>query len=52
MTESEFWVHLEFRLGEEFAGLPERHYRYFWCDGFFPSQYLGNGSISRIIGTA
>jgi len=35
-----FWVSLEFRLCGEFAGLRERRYCYFWCDGFIPSHYL------------
>ena len=37
MGEDDFRVSLEFRLCHEFAGLPERRYHYFWCDGFVPS---------------
>jgi hypothetical protein len=51
MTEREFWVGLEFRLCGEFAGLPERRYQYFWCDGFIPSQYL-DGPSPRVTGKA
>ncbi len=40
MDEKSFWVSLEFRLCGEFAGLPERRYCYFWCDGFIPGHYL------------
>jgi hypothetical protein len=47
-----FWVHLEFRLCHEFSGLSERRYRYFWCDGIDPEQYVLNGPSPRVIGTA
>jgi hypothetical protein len=52
MDERSFWVSLEFRLCQEFAGLPERRYRYLWCDGFEPKQYLLDNSRPRITGTA
>ncbi len=52
MTEDEYWVHLEFRLCREFAGLSERRYRYFWCDGLFPEEYAIEGLAPRIIGRA
>ena len=51
MTESEYWVHLEFRLCREFAGLPDRRHQHFWCDGFVPSQYLVDGHVAKITGT-
>lgn len=50
MDESCFWGSLEFRIGREFAGLPERRYRYFWCDGFAPRDYLLDGPSPRIVG--
>ena len=50
MGEADFWVSLEFRLCGEFAGLPERRYQYFWCDGFIPSDYLLDGPSPRITG--
>jgi hypothetical protein len=50
MTERDFWVGLEFRLCGEFAGLLERRYQYFWCDGFIPSQYHLDGPSPRITG--
>ena len=40
MSERDFWVSLEYRLCGEFAGLSERRYQYFWCDGFIPGHYL------------
>ena len=50
MTEEYFWVSLEYRLCDEFAGLPERRYQSFWCDGFSPSQYVLDGPSPRITG--
>jgi hypothetical protein len=50
MDEADFWVSLEFRLCGEFAGLPERRYQYFWCDGFVPGQYQLDGPSPRITG--
>jgi len=50
MDEAYFWGSLEFRLCREFAGLPERRYRYFWCDGFIPQDYILDGSSPRITG--
>jgi len=39
MDERTFWVALEFRICREFSGMPERHRRYWWCDGFEPIEY-------------
>jgi len=50
MTEEYFWVSLEYRLCDEFAGLPERRYQYFWCDGFCPSHYALDGPSPRSTG--
>jgi hypothetical protein len=50
MGEADFWVALEFRLCGEFAGLPQRRYQYFWCDGLIPSKYLLHGDSPRITG--
>jgi hypothetical protein len=52
MTESDFWPHLEFRLLCEFAGLPDNHLRYLWCDGFIPEHYLLDDPSPRITGLA
>lgn len=52
MDEEFFWVSLEYRVCLEFAGLPERRYQYFWCDGFIPSQYLLDDAQPRITGKA
>jgi hypothetical protein len=52
MKESDFWEHLEFRLCREFAGLPENHLRFLWCDGFIPEQYLLDDPSPRITGLA
>ena len=45
-------MHLEFRLCLEFAGLLERRYQYFWCDGFDPEQYALHGPSPRVTGRA
>ena len=50
MNEAYFWVSLELRLCREFAGLPERRYQYFWCDGFIPQGYTLDGPSPRITG--
>jgi len=52
MTESEYWLRLEYRLESEFDGLPERHLRYYWCDGFLPQQYFLDEEPPRIAGKA
>ncbi|MGC3972675.1 MAG: hypothetical protein QM775_36620 [Pirellulales bacterium] len=52
MNEALFWVGLEFRLCGEFAGLPERRYQYFWCDGFIPENYRLDDPQPRISGHA
>ena len=39
MDEKDFWVRLEFRVTEEFAGMTENHLRCLWCDGFLPNWY-------------
>jgi hypothetical protein len=52
MNESDYWVHLEYRVCREFAGMPENHLRFLWCDGFIPQQYLFDGPSPRITGRA
>jgi hypothetical protein len=43
---------LEWRICGEFAGMPERHRRYWWCDGFSPEQYVLDGPMPCIHGKA
>lgn len=50
MDEAYFWGSLEFRLCREFAGLVERRYQYFWCDGFIHQEYILDSPSPRIIG--
>jgi hypothetical protein len=50
MSESDYWVSLEFRLTREFAGLLEGRHRNFWCDGLSPSNYVLDGPSPRITG--
>lgn len=52
MNESDYWVSLEFRVCREFAGMPENHLRFLWCDGFIPEQYLLNALSPHITGRA
>ena len=52
MNEQEYWGNLEFRLCREFAGRPENHLRFLWCDGFVPQQYHFEGPKPRITGRA
>lgn len=50
MGEADFWVSLERRLCREFAGLPERRYQSFWCDGLIPEEYTLTDPLPRITG--
>ncbi|HEX4608847.1 MAG TPA: hypothetical protein VH092_11640 [Urbifossiella sp.] len=50
MDEKRFWLSLEYRLCREFAGLPDRRYQNFWCDGFAPEDYLLSDPAPQIIG--
>jgi hypothetical protein len=52
MDERLFWICLEYRLCEEFAGLSQRRYQYFWCDGFVPGSYFLDDPNPRITGKA
>ena len=50
MDESEFWVHLEYRVCQEIAGLTRPDFRRFWCDGFIPERYHLDEPTPRIAG--
>ena len=50
MTESEFWARLEFRVCDEFAGMPHNHLRFRWCDGFVPHEYQLDGLSPCVAG--
>src|SRR5437868_6697848 len=50
MDEANFWGSLEFPLGREFAGLPERRYQCFWCDGFLAGDSILDGPSPWITG--
>ena len=52
MSEADYWASLERRVCHEFAGMPQNHLRYLWCDGFIPEQYLLEDPTPRITGTA
>ncbi len=52
MDEAVYWVKLEFRVSDEFAGMAENHLRCLWCDGFITEQYLPNDPTPRITGRA
>jgi hypothetical protein len=50
MTERDYWIRLEFRVCAEFAGMPQNHLRFRWCDGFTPLDFHLDGSSPRITG--
>ena len=50
MTESQFWLCLEYRLCTEFKGLPEKNLRRLWCDGLVPQEYFLDDPEPRIVG--
>ncbi len=52
MMESEYWIALEYRVCGEFAGMPERHLRCLWCDGFTAEHYVLDAPSPCIMGRA
>jgi hypothetical protein len=52
IDEAEYWEQLEFRVSREFSGMDEGHLRFFWCDGFLPTQYLLHAQSPCITGIA
>ena len=52
MDEREYWLSLEFRVCRELQGLPRKHRRTLWCDGFAPGAYFLSDSTPRIAGFA
>src|SRR5262245_32409775 len=52
MSESDFWLRLQYRVANEFEGLRENHLRFRWCDGFVPEKYELNSPLPRITGRA
>ena len=50
MDEADYWRSLEYRVSREFAGMPENHLRYLWCDGFISEQYLLDDPAPHITG--
>jgi hypothetical protein len=52
VDEAHYWGALEFRISREFAGMPERHMQYLWCDGLLPAHFLLDDPTPRIIGQA
>jgi hypothetical protein len=52
MQESEFWGHLEYRLGREFEGMTEQALHRYWCDGIYGESYFINERRPRILGHA
>lgn len=52
MIEGDYWIGLEFRVCREFAGMPENDFRFLWCDGFIPTQYLLAAPLPCIKGRA
>src|SRR4051812_15763049 len=53
MSESDYWLALEFRLCGEFPGFAEKELRRYWCDGISPYEYvLADPQRPRITGRA
>jgi hypothetical protein len=52
VEEREFWLHLEYRIGAESAGLADRRLRSCWCDGLLPEEYDLAGTEPRVSGVA
>ena len=52
VIEHEFWSRLERRICAEFRGHPDKHLRYFWCDGLVPEEYDFAAPQPHVIGLA
>ena len=52
MTESNYFVHLEFRLCSELSGMGDKELRRFWCDGVVPLDFEVVEDCARITGWA
>jgi hypothetical protein len=50
MNEHAFWIALEFRVSHEFAGMSQKHLRFYLCDGFTPLDYQLDCPTPRISG--
>src|SRR5262245_54400936 len=50
MSESDYWLELEYRVSAEFAEMADNRLRFLWCDGFTPLEYLLDDSLPRITG--
>src|SRR5688572_589727 len=52
MTESDYWVRLEYLVTRELSGMQEQAFRPLWCDGFVPERYIFDDPVPRITGRA
>jgi hypothetical protein len=52
VDEAYYWVALAWRICRAFAGMPQRHMQYMWCDGLLPEQFLLDEPTPRIVGKA
>ena len=52
MTQSDFWLKLEYRVCREFAGLSDKNLRGIWCDGFDAWTFYPHEKGARIVGRA
>jgi hypothetical protein len=50
VSESEYFIHLEFRLCGELSGMRDEELRRHWCDGFVPWAFKVVDDIGRING--
>jgi hypothetical protein len=50
VTESDYFIHLEFRLCGELSGMRDKEIRRHWCDGFLSWAFEVVDDIGRITG--
>ena len=52
IDESTYWVHLEYRVCRELAGLSDKKLRALWCDGLIPEQFHLEDDHASVTGGA
>jgi hypothetical protein len=52
LTETDFWLHLEYRVSRTLGRMPVARERGLWCDGISPGDFHLSDSQPRITGHA